>query len=90
MLKEKWSKNGTDLLTGDGKGYKFALKTAKQIIEDQAKAADKQEIISYKFNITSPSATGNAPLQVVVEDVYGTTSTDDVELLVANVITRII
>ena len=85
LLKEKWSKNGTDLLTGDGKGYKFALKTAKQIIEDQAKAADKQEIISYKFNITSPSATGNAPLQVVVEDVYGTTSTDDVELLVANV-----
>ena len=78
LLKEKWSKNGTDLLTGDGKGYKFALKTAKQIIEDKAKAADKQEIISYKFNITSPSATGNAPLQVVVEDVYGTTGTDDV------------
>ena len=85
LLKEKWSKNGTDLLTGDGKGYKFALKTAKQIIEDKAKAADKQEIISYKFNITSPSATGNAPLQVVVEDVYGARGKDDVELLVANV-----
>ena len=90
LLKEKWSKNNTDLLSGDGKGYKFALMTAKQIIEDQKLAADKQTIATWSFNVNMPVVKDYAPLEILARGVTYTNAsktevTEDLELLIAEV-----
>ena len=91
LLKEKWSKNNTDLLSGDGKGYKFALRTAKQIIEDQKLAADKQTIATWSFNVNMPVVKDYAPLEILARGVQytpaagGAAVTKDLELLIAEV-----
>ena len=82
LLKDKWSNNGTDLLTGDAKGFKFALMTAKQIEAD--KVSTDPKIISKEFEVVETlHATGNR-LEVVAVDAYGVTPFD-AELFVAEV-----
>ena len=83
LLKEKWSDFNTDLDPAtQAKGFKFALKTAKEIIEDKAKGADCT-IASWSFNVNMPVVKDFAPLEVVVRDAYG--KDKDVELLISNV-----
>ena len=84
LLKDKWSNNGTDLLTGDAKGFKFALMTAKQIEADRISSDPK--IISTKFKVAETlHATGNR-LEVVAVEAYGTSfPKHDAELFIAEV-----
>ena len=83
LLKEKWSDFNNNLNPNDeGKGFKFALKTAKEIIEDKAKGTDCT-IASWSFNVNMPVVKDFAPLEVVVRNAYG--EGKDVELWISNV-----
>ena len=86
LLKEKWSNFNTNLdPESNARGFKFALKTAKEIIEDQAKAANKRTIASWSFNVNMPVVKDFSPLEVVVKNAYDDSGLQDVELLISNV-----
>lgn len=84
LLNEKWTKNETtDLIGGEGKGYKFGLMTAKEIKADFEKAADKRAIKAALFGVTAPANADNAPLEVAV--IKAGESNANLELFVAEV-----
>ena len=91
LLKEKWSKNNTNHDPNEvGNGHKYALMTAKQIIEDQKQTdPKKREIASYVFSVNMPVVVDYSPMEVVAKDAYvaadkSETTTADVEMYIAN------
>ena len=83
LLKEKWSASNTNHDSSiEGNGYKFALMTAKQIIEDQNQTdPDDKKIASFIFSINMPVNKDYSPLEVVAKDAV---NGKDVELYIAN------
>ena len=90
LLKEKWSKYNTNLTPASevGKGHKFALMTAKQIIEDQAKAEKDQVISTLSFKVNMPVVVDYSPLEVVAVNATTPSGTSlvekDLEMLISN------
>ena len=91
LLKEKWSKNNTNHDPNEvGNGHKYALMTAKQIIEDQKQAdAKKRVIASYVFSVNMPVVVDYSPMEIVAKDAYvaadkSEVTTADVEMYIAN------
>ena len=85
LLQEKWSKNNTNHDPKvDGNGHKYALMTAKQIIEDQQSA--NPTIASYVFAVNMPVVVDYSPLEVVAKDaiVKADGTTADLEMFIAN------
>ena len=83
LLKEKWSASNTNHDSSiEGNGHKFALMTAKQIIEDQNQTdPDDKKIASFIFSINMPVNKDYSPLEVVAKDAV---NGKDVELYIAN------
>jgi len=91
LLKEKWSKYNTNLTPASevGKGHKFALMTAKQIIEDQAKDEKDQVISTLSFKVNMPVVVDYSPLEVVAvqamtPDTDGELVAKDLEMWISN------
>ena len=91
LLKEKWSKYNTNLTPASevGKGHKFALMTAKQIIEDQAKDEKDQVISTLSFKVNMPVVVDYSPLEVVAvkamtPDTDGKLVEKDLEMWISN------
>ena len=91
LLKEKWSKNNTNHDPNEvGNGHKYALMTAKQIIEDQKQADEKKRVIaSYVFSVNMPVVVDYSPMEIVAKDAYvaadkSETTIADVEMYIAN------
>ena len=91
LLKEKWSKNNTNHNPATiGNGHKYALMTAKQIIEDQKQTDPKKRVIaSYVFSVNMPVVVDYSPMEVVAKDAFvaadkSETTTADVEMYIAN------
>ena len=91
LLKEKWSKYNTNLTPASevGKGHKFALMTAKQIIEDQAKDEKDQVISTLSFKVNMPVVVDYSPLEVVAvqamtPDTDGKLVAKDLEMWISN------
>ena len=91
LLKDKWSKYNTNLTPASevGKGHKFALMTAKQIIEDQLKAEKDQVISTWSFKVNMPVVVDYSPLEVVAvkattPDTDGELVEKDLEMLISN------
>ena len=91
LLKEKWSKNNTNHNPATiGNGHKYALMTAKQIIEDQKQTDPKKRVIaSYVFSVNMPVVVDYSPMEIVAKGAYvaadkSETTTADVEMYIAN------
>ena len=91
LLKEKWSKNNTNHNPATiGNGHKYALMTAKQIIEDQKQTDPKKRVIaSYVFSVNMPVVVDYSPMEIVANDAYvaadkSETTKADVEMYIAN------
>ena len=90
LLKDKWSKYNTNLTPASevGKGHKFALMTAKEIIEDQLKDSKDQVISTWSFSVNMPVVVDFSPLEVVAVNAVtpsGTTTVvKDLEMLISN------
>ena len=91
LLKEKWSINNTNHNPATpGNGHKFALMTAKQIIEDQTQANDKdKKIATYSFKVNMPVVVDYSPLEVVAVSAWmdedkSQTNSADLEMYIAN------
>ena len=94
LLKEKWSEYNTNLspMTQIGNGHRFALMTAKEIIEDQLQSNPKnRKIATYSFKVNMPVVVDYSPLEVVAVDAF--TAADkseapadqkDLEILISN------
>ena len=85
LLKEKWSKNNTNHDPNkDGNGHKYALMTAKEIIEDQK--SDEPTIASYVFAVNMPVVVDYSPLEVVAKNAIVNKKGDkaDLEMYIAN------
>ena len=72
LLKEKWSKNNTNHdPKEEGNGHKYALMTAKEIIEDQLQTdAKARKIASYVFAVNMPVVVDYSPLEVVAKNAF--------------------
>ena len=90
LLKEKWSKYNTDLTPASevGKGHKFALMTAKEIIEDQLKDAEEQTIATWSFKVNMPVVVDYSPLEVVAVQAWTQVGEEeeqkDLEMLISD------
>ena len=91
LLKDKWSMNNTNHDPNEaGNGHKFALMTAKEIIEDQLQADPKaRKIATWSFNVNMPVVVDYSPLEVVAVKAYtnkdkSETTTTDLEMYIAN------
>ena len=90
LLKDKWSKYNTNLTPASevGKGHKFALMTAKEIIEDQLKDSKDQIISAWSFSVNMPVVVDFSPLEVVAVSAVtpsgNTTVVKDLEMLISN------
>ena len=85
LLKEKWSKNNTNHDPNkDGNGHKYALMTAKEIIEDQK--SDEPTIASYVFAVNMPVVVDYSPLEVVAKNAIVNKKGEkaDLEMYIAN------
>ena len=91
LLKEKWSMNNTNHDSSKaGNGHKFALMTAKQIIEDQAQTNPKdRKIATLSFKVNMPVVVDYSPLEVVAVQACtdadkSETNKNDLEMYIAN------
>ena len=88
LLKEKWSQSNTNHdPKEDGNGHKYALMTAKEIIEDQSQAKESdKKIASYIFSVNMPVVKDFSPMEVVANDAILNKNGDkgDVEMYIAN------
>ena len=98
LLKEKWSDYNTNLdpTTTPGMGHRFALMTAKEIIEDQAQTdPTKRSIATYSFKVNMPVVVDYSPLEVVAVNAWITddwsepttpsaSQRSDLEMLISN------
>ena len=91
LLKQKWSEYNTNLspATELGNGHRFALMTAKEIIEDQRQANEEDRVIAtYTFKVNMPVVVDYSPLEVVAVnaklDKTNTPAKADLEMLISN------
>ena len=91
LLKEKWSKSNTNHdPKEEGNGHKYALMTAKEIIEDQLQAdAKARKIASYVFAVNMPVVVDYSPLEVVAKNAFvdaeeTLSKKTDLEMYIAN------
>ena len=92
LLKEKWSNYNTNLTQKSevGKGHKFALMTAKEIIEDQLQAKEEdRKIATLSFKVNMPVVVDYSPLEVVAvnaitKDTNGKDVNKDLEMMISN------
>ena len=89
LLKEKWSDYNTNLspITEEGNGHRFALMTAKQIIEDQTQAKEEdKKIATLSFKVNMPVVVDYSPLEIVAVDAIVNEDGDkvDLEMLISN------
>ena len=98
LLKQKWSEYNTSLSpqTQAGQGHRFALMTAKEIIEDQLQSDPKnRKIATYSFKVNMPVVVDYSPLEVVAVNAWITsdksepaspnaTQRSDVEMWISN------
>ena len=85
LLQEKWSKSNTNHDPKvAGNGHKYALMTAKQIIEDQQSA--NPTIASYVFAVNMPVVVDYSPMEIVAKNaiVDKDGNTADLEMYIAN------
>ena len=98
LLKEKWSEYNTNLSPANiaGNGHRFALMTAKEIIEDQLQTDPKaRKIATWSFRVNMPVVVDYSPLEVVAVNAWITSDKseptsptkdqkDNLEMLISN------